>query len=189
MIESAESVDDPEEIRETLGGSPTAFGEIVRRYQGEVRMIISKWVRCAATADDIAQEVFVAAYENLNRFDDQRSLKAWLVGIAKNKTKLYLRSEARRRNRESDPLHDQVLRWKAEQLESEVLIDTSEHASLARCLGKLAPGSRQLVEKHYFDGMTLESIARESNRTGGSLRMMLLRIRKALAKCIRGTQQ
>lgn len=189
MIESAESVDDPEVFREALGGSPIAFGKIVRRYQGDVRMIISKWIQCPAAADDVAQDVFVAAYENLDRFDDQRSLRSWLIGIAKNKAKLHLRSEARRRNHELSPLQYQIQRWKVQELEKELLNDTSEQVSLARCLEKLAPGSRQLIEEHYFTGTSLESIARESNRTGGSLRMMLLRIRKALAKCIRGQHQ
>ena len=189
MIESAESVDDPEVIREALAGSSKAFGKIVRRYQGDVRMIVSKWIQCPAAADDIAQDVFVAAYENLNRFDDQRSLRSWLIGIAKNKAKLHLRSEARRRNHELAPLQNQIQRWKAQELEGEVFNDASERVSLSRCIEQLAPESKRLIEKHYFDGMTLESIARESNRTGGSLRMMLLRIRKALAKCIRGQHQ
>ena len=189
MIESAEFVDDREVIREALGGSPTAFGKIVRRYQGDVRMIVSKWIRCPEAADDIAQDVFVAAYENLNRFDDQRSLKSWLIGIAKNKSKLHLRSESRRRKRELGLLEYQIQEWTVQEIEDELLTDASEQGSLTNCIDRLAPESRQLVKNHYFDGKTLESIASESNRTSGSLRMMLLRIRKALAKCIRGQQQ
>ena len=181
-------VGDPKLINEMLGGSPIAFGKIVRLYQGDVRMIVSKWIQCPAAADDIAQDVFVAAYENLNRFDDQRSIKAWLIGIAKNKAKLHLRSEARRRKHHL-AIESQIQKWKVQELDKESPWDTSEQRSLVLCIKKLAPESRQLIKKHYFDGNTLESIARESNRTGGSLRMMLLRIRKALAKCIRGQQQ
>ncbi|CAN0379796.1 unnamed protein product [Hapterophycus canaliculatus] len=166
-----------------------AFGEIVRRHQGDIRMIVSKWIRCPATADDIAQDVFVAAYTNLDRFDDQRSMKAWLVGIAKNKARLHLRSEARRRTHESNLLQRQIQDWKGQELEGELFIDTNEQAPLKECIERLAPESKQVIESHYFGGKTLESIARESKRSGGSLRMMLLRIRKALAKCIRGQNQ
>ena len=188
MMESVEPVDDHDVIRETLGGSPVAFGKIVRRYHGDVRMFISKWIQCPAAADDIAQEVFVAAYEKLDRFDDQRSLKSWLIGIAKNKARLHLRSEARRRDHES-ALQRQIQDWKAQELEGELFTDADLQVSLTKCIAKLAPESKLLIETHYFEGRTLESIARESNRTGGSLRMMLLRIRKALAKCIRGQHQ
>ena len=188
-MESVKPVEDPELIRETLGGSSIAYEKIVRRYHGDVRMFVSKWIPCPAAADDIAQDVFIAAYENLNRFDEQRSLRAWLIGIAKNKVKLYLRSQARRQNREMALFQRQIQTWKAQKLDTELLADTSEQDSLNRCLEKLAPESRLLIERHYFDGETLESIASESNRSGGSLRMMLMRIRKVLAKCIRGQHQ
>lgn len=184
-MESVEPDVDHESIRDTLGGSPVAFERILRRYQGDVRMIVSKWVRCPAAADDIAQEVFVAAYENLERFDGQGSMRSWLVGIAKNKAKLYLRTESRRRNHES-ALQRHLQGWKAQQLEKERTWDIDEQSTLMRCIETLAPASKKLVEKHYFGGKTLESLARESNRTGGSLRMMLMRIRKALATCMRG---
>ncbi|MEL6104922.1 MAG: sigma-70 family RNA polymerase sigma factor [Planctomycetota bacterium] len=189
MLESIEQVHHPEGIRATLGGSPIAFEEIVRRHQGAVRMMVSKWIQCPAAVDDIAQDVFVAAYNSLDRFDDQRSLESWLIGIAKNKVRLHLRSEARRRNHEANLLERQVHAWKAQQLEGELFADTNDHAALKACLNRLAPESRRLVETHYFRGRSLESIATESNRTGGSLRMMLMRIRKALAKCIRGQLQ
>ena len=135
MMNSVEHIDDPELIRETLGGSPLAFGKIVRLYQREVRMIISRWVRCPAAADDVAQDTFVAAYENLNRFDDQRSLRSWLIGIAKNKAKLHLRSETRRRNHELVLLQLQIQEWKAQEIE--LFEDTSDQGSLATCPEKV----------------------------------------------------
>ena len=188
-MESVEYVEDPELIRETLDGSPVAFGELVRRYQGDVRMIVSRWIQCPATADDLAQDVFVAAYQSLSSFDYRGSMRAWLIGIAKNKVKLSLRAQARRRNHELSLFQCQIQQWKAQELEREMLEETSEQGSLRTCMEKLAPESRRLIEQHYFDGKPLESIARESNRTSGSLRMMLMRIRKALAKCIRGQHQ
>lgn len=187
MIESAESVDDdPEVIREAIDGSPAAFAEIVRRYQGDVRMFIAKWIRCPAATDDIAQEVFVAAYLNLAKYDEQRSLRSWLIGIAKNKARLHLRSQTRRQNHESALLEIQIHEWKAQDLEGSLFSEANDQDSLRRCIEKLPPQSKQLVRAHYFHGQSLESIAAELNRSGGSLRMMLLRIRKGLAKCVRG---
>ena len=186
MVKSAESVDESEVIREALGGSPVAFGQIVRRYQGDIRMFVATWIRCPAATDDIAQEVFVAAYLNLEKYDEQRSLRSWLIGIAKNKTKLHLRPQTRRQNHETTLIRSQVYEWKVQELEGSLFSETDDQDLLKQCVEKLAPQSKQLVKAHYFDGQSLESIARESNRTGGSLRMMLLRIRKGLAKCVRG---
>ena len=115
-MESLKPVEDPELIRETLDGSSIAFEKIVRRYHGDVRMIVSKWIQCPAAADDVAQDVFIAAYENLNRFDVQRSLRSWLIGIAKNKAKLHIRSEVRRKNSELSLFQRQVHEWKLQKL-------------------------------------------------------------------------
>jgi RNA polymerase sigma-70 factor (ECF subfamily) len=189
-METVEPVNELEVIRETLSGSPMAFAKIVRLHHRDIRQFVSKWIQCPAAADDVAQDVFVAAYENLGRFDGQGSLKPWLIGIAKNKTKQHLRSEARRRKHELNPLQRQIQEWKVQQFDGEMLIDEpNEHILLAMCIEQLAPESKRLIDEHYFEGKTLESIACESNRTGGSLRMMLLRIRKALAKCIRAQHQ
>lgn len=46
-------------------------------------------------AEDLAQETFLSAYRNLDRFDGT-NMKAWLVTIASNKCRDYLKSAARR---------------------------------------------------------------------------------------------
>jgi len=46
-------------------------------------------------AEDLAQDTFVSAYKNLDSFDGA-NMKAWLVKIASNKCRDYLKSAARR---------------------------------------------------------------------------------------------
>ena len=58
-------------------------------------------------------------------------------------------------------------------------------AALHKCLDHLAPESRLVVEEHYFQRQTIEAISRRQGRSGGAVRMMLLRIRHALGDCIR----
>jgi RNA polymerase sigma-70 factor, ECF subfamily len=48
------------------------------------------------SVDDIIQEVFVAAWDNLANFRGESSLRAWLLGIAKNKVEDYYRRRIRR---------------------------------------------------------------------------------------------
>ena len=91
MVKSAESVDESEVIREALGGSPIAFGQIVRRYQGDVRMFVATWIRCPAATDDIAQEVFVAGLgtEELRRLktleEENKRLKSLVTELSLDK--------------------------------------------------------------------------------------------------------
>ena len=50
----------------------------------------------AHLAEDLAQETFLAAYQSLNRFDEEGNLGAWLRGIARNKTLMHWRAAAAR---------------------------------------------------------------------------------------------
>jgi len=51
----------------------------------------------------VLQDVFLAAWENLDKFQGRSSLKSWLLGIARHKVEDYYRSKLR----EPDPLEDE----------------------------------------------------------------------------------
>ncbi|MCA9550003.1 MAG: sigma-70 family RNA polymerase sigma factor [Myxococcales bacterium] len=62
-----------------------AFGLLVQRHQSAVRGLLRRL--CAgddATADDLAQEVFLKAYRNLRRFRGEARFSSWLYRIAYN---------------------------------------------------------------------------------------------------------
>lgn len=58
-------------------------------------------------AEDLAQDTYISAYKNLNRFDGG-NMKAWLVKIASNKCRDYLKSAARRSVPTPQEMLDQV---------------------------------------------------------------------------------
>ena len=59
-----------------------AFGELVRRHQSRVRAWLRQLTRNAATADDLAQETFIKAWDKLQTFGGQGRFAAWLMKIA-----------------------------------------------------------------------------------------------------------
>jgi len=182
-----EETEEAELLRQAAGGSPQAFALLVRLHQAAVRWCVVRYVRDPATADDLAQEVFLAAYQNLAACRSAESLRGWLLGIARNMAVQHVRGEARRRLREKGPLATQLAQWRIEQLEQdpEAGLDHERNlATLRNCVEHLAPESRRVVEEHYFHRQTVESIAQRQGRGAGAVRMMLLRIRKALGECI-----
>ncbi len=175
-------------LRQAASGSREAFAGLVRMHQAAVRWFLLRGLRDPAAADDLAQEVFLAAFQNLAKCRNEDGLRAWLLGIARNMAVQHVRGEARRRARERGPLATQLAQWRIEQLEQdpEAGLDYERKlAALRGCVGQLPPESRRVVEEHYFQRQSAEAIARQQGRTAGSVRMMLLRVRKALAECIR----
>ncbi|MBX3562664.1 MAG: RNA polymerase sigma factor [Sphingomonas sp.] len=77
-----------------LAGRKAAFAEIMRRHKEPLYRLILGHVGSPDDALDLVQESFVAAYRNLESYDPERPLRAWLARIAINKC----RDWARRRN-------------------------------------------------------------------------------------------
>jgi RNA polymerase sigma-70 factor (ECF subfamily) len=181
------SVDDVTSlVEQARGGSAEAFAGLVRQHHRPVRAYLGRLVRDAAVVDDLAQEVFLTAYRSLADYQGRASLEAWLLGIARHRALHYLRGESRRQRRENRLLEDTLERQRVRQAEaedSERLV--REVAVLRDCLQELPPHSLQLVKDHYFEDQTAEAIAVRLGKKGNAVRMLLLRVRRALAVCIR----
>jgi RNA polymerase sigma-70 factor, ECF subfamily len=63
-------------------GDVSAFDELVARYHRPVYDLAYRLTQDRATAEDVAQEVFVRAYRGLGGFRRASSLKTWLFRIA-----------------------------------------------------------------------------------------------------------
>ena len=64
------------------GGRRDAFGELVRRHGSAVRGLLRRMGAEAATADDLAQDAFLAAYEQIAEFRGEGAFQGWVKRIA-----------------------------------------------------------------------------------------------------------
>lgn len=75
------------------------MGEFERLLAAE-RSSVERFVRfrldSMADADDVLQEVFLAACQNFSKLKDSSCFKAWLIRIARNKCNDYFRKKASR---------------------------------------------------------------------------------------------
>ena len=184
------ATDDRELVLQAQRGVREAFVELVRLHHEPVRRRVARQVGNVDVADDLAQEVFLAAYRGLSQYNAQGDFRAWLFGIARNKVVSYLRSESARRARDGRPVDAALLETWSVHVETAEDLEDERHLqrSLLDCVDELAAGSRQLVQDFYFNSRSAESIARELGRQAGAVRMSLLRIRRALAACLERKQ-
>src|SRR5438034_8469489 len=69
---------------------------MLSRYVRAVKSYVhSRLAPRADHADDVVQDVFLAAWENLRAYRGNSSLQSWLMGIARNKVKDYYRARLR----------------------------------------------------------------------------------------------
>jgi len=77
-------------------GNHTAYGELVRRYEGRLMRVISRFVPDQETIEDLTQEIFLRVYRRLELFDPSRRFGPWLFQIGVNLTLDHLRRNRRR---------------------------------------------------------------------------------------------
>ncbi|MCG8648473.1 MAG: sigma-70 family RNA polymerase sigma factor [Pirellulales bacterium] len=164
-------------------GSHSAFAVLVARHRGVVRGVLGRYFRDDNEVDELAQRAFVFAYRSLDGYRGESSFRSWLVSIARRQAAMYIREESRRKRRERSVGETALLKWTAGDCnEGDDVSDKLE--ALAMCLERLPGHSRELVRHYYFEQRGIEMIARGMDRSRGAVRMSLLRVRQALAKCV-----
>ena len=108
---------------------------------------------------------------------------AWMRAIALN----HYRNEARKQiARATVPLLDSDLEHMIETRHLEREREESRKRKLLQfCLEKLPERQREVVDRFYLDGCSLESLGSESNRKPNAIAQLLHRARKNLIDCVR----
>ena len=82
-------------VAAALAGSAEAYDELVRRYRGAVILMAWKTLGSREAAQDVAQEAFLAAFQQLRQLKDPRHFGPWLRIIAHNGAQRLSRKESR----------------------------------------------------------------------------------------------
>jgi len=64
--------------------SDADFEELLARYRRPVLNFVYRLLGDATESEDVAQEVFIRAYQHWNEFDPRRKVSTWLFALARN---------------------------------------------------------------------------------------------------------
>ena len=93
--------EDDEIIKRCLSGEIDAFRYLVEKYQIRIINTCFKYTKNFVDAEDVAQEVFLRAYDNLNNFKFDSKFYSWLYRIAVNTSLNYINSKEKRKEKET----------------------------------------------------------------------------------------
>ncbi|KKT76212.1 MAG: RNA polymerase sigma factor [Parcubacteria group bacterium GW2011_GWF2_44_7] len=71
-------------VRQVQLGDSEAFGILVKRYEIKILHYARKFLFNYTDIEDLAQDVFIKAYNNIQSFDASRKFSAWIYRIAHN---------------------------------------------------------------------------------------------------------
>ena len=181
---------DQELVVRIRGGSAEAFGFLVRRYERPIHGLVRRMVRDPVLAEDIAQEIFLKAYNNLERYDPHRPFKSWLFKIAHNATIDHLRRKRlptvplEAQGREGDESWE-VLPAPAADQPHQVLERRNILSGLDRALSRMPDQYREILLLRFQQGLAYHEIADVTGQKMGTVKIQLHRARKRLSDELR----
>jgi RNA polymerase sigma-70 factor (ECF subfamily) len=170
-------------LDEVARGNRDAFRGIVRTYSLPLRSYLASQTHNLDDVDDLAQEVFLAAYRNLDTFQRGDDFGAWLRGIARHKLLDHVRRSARR-NRALAAFREEVARVVEADLERAVEDDRSETIeALLRCVAQLPEKLRRVV-RAGLDGDKPAALAEALAMSVGAVYNLHYRANQLLRTCL-----
>jgi len=155
-----------------IAGDDAAYGELVRRRQTQIRVLLRRLCRDGPLADDLAQQTFLHAWRRLRTLQAPGAFGGWLRKIAISLWLQHVRAHARERSRMpgqmpaheagSEPMQEpdlthEITRGVTYEPAQEPTL--SERLDLDRALAELAPAVRLCVVLAYSEGMTHQEIS------------------------------
>jgi len=175
-------------IEDCRQGNPAAFDAFVRRYKDRVYGMLYRFLGNHEDAQDLAQEVFLRAYQGLNQFEGRSKVYTWLHSIAGNLARNRVRDSGRRgRNKvvrldeaRADREHADGA-WNSGQ-------PTPEEAARGRELERALQDVLTTLPEHYrlvfvlrtFDRLNYDEIAEIAGCPRGTVKSRLNHARKQL---------
>ena len=138
-------------------GDLAAFETLYRTHSGRLYSVARRMLGNPADAEDMLQEIFLAAYRKLDSFRGESALGTWLYRLATNLCLDYLRSRAAKSGQLTDALDDEPLLADAG---SRRLADqTVTKMDLERALAQLPEGCRSAFVLHDVEGLEHKEVA------------------------------
>jgi RNA polymerase sigma-70 factor, ECF subfamily len=135
---------DAARVRECLAGDPQAFAALVGQYEKPVYNLALRMLRNPEDARDIAQTVFMKAYQNLANYDPQYKFYSWIYRMAINESLNVLRV----RDRNAGPVDERLPADNAGP--SDMLAEDQQRDVVLEAVDRLKPEYRAVIVLRYF---------------------------------------
>jgi len=150
----------------------TFFKEIYETYSPKVHRLCLGYTGDTMEADDLLQEVFIKAWQNLDKFRGDSQISTWIYRIAVNTCLYHLRSQ---KNKKSVDIDKAIIKKEEETDDKEQQIEL-----LYKCISELSEADRLIITL-LLEEVPYHEIAAVTEISEGNLRVKIHRIKQQLS--------
>ncbi len=143
-----------------------AFCEKYDKYKNTVYSVIFNYLRNTHDTADVHQEVFIKLFQTETEFHSDEHMKAWLIRVAINLSKNFLRDSKKTSGEELD--------------ENIPYLEENENSELLACVLKLPEKYRIPIHLFYYEGYSVKEISDILGLPQGTVKIHLRRGREKL---------
>jgi RNA polymerase sigma-70 factor, ECF subfamily len=178
-------------IEHVLAGEKDLFYELIRPSERGVFLAAAAILGNEADAEDAAQEAFLKAYRNLDRFRQESKFSTWLIQISINNARMKLRKDRRhlyesidagRETNEGDYIPTDFADWR--EIPSEALEQTELRAALNKALNSLPEKYRIVLILRDVQQMSIAETAKALGISEENVKTRTLRGRLQMRDCL-----
>lgn len=169
-------------ISEIRSGHPEQFRFLVERYHRGLIQHLYNLIHDEQTAEDVAQEAFIRAYNKLAQYNEAYAFSTWLYKIADNIAFRHMKQTKVMRN--IDEIEELIPDDKPSI--AEMTDKMFAEQTVRKALDTLPIAYRQVVALYYWDDFSYEEIAQIMDRPIGTVRTWLRRAKEELRKELHG---
>lgn len=158
------------------------FSELVSRYKNLVYSVVLRMVNDREEANDLAQEVFIKIYRNLDRYYPDYKFSTWVIRIATNHVIDY----RRKKKQETVCLEDVEYELPSEDSPEEIVIGTEQKERLAELIDALPDMYKIPIVLYHQQGLSYQEIASIIGQPLSKVKNRIFRGRKMLKNNLLG---
>ena len=166
-------------VERYLAGDTAAFNELMIRYERPIYRVCYRFVENREDALDLAQDVFVKAFEHLPTFRRESSLKTWLYRIAINHCINHVKKHAQEFvevTEHTGSVHPSI---------QKKLEDGEQREHFRRLVKRLPPKQKAIMELRINEQLSYDEIARISGRSVSTIKASVFFALEKLRKLVK----
>jgi len=180
--------DEAEIIASILDGDTQQYHNLIKPYELSVYRMALSFMKNESDAEDVAQEAFLKAFQNLAQFRSQAKFSTWLISITLNEARRRLSRQTLVRMESFDEFTEGVgqlspallLDWREIPLES---LERTEICEMLReGIARLTPSYLEVLLLRDVEGLSIEDTASILTISIANVRVRLHRARLMLQK-------
>ncbi len=185
---SASSLEDDKFVTAAIKGDQSAFKQLMDKYQKPLYYHVLKMVKNHEQVEDLVQEAFMKAFNNLDSYNTNYAFSTWLYRITTNHTIDYLRKKKLQTTSIDEPVKtkdgDMEIQISDYTETDRNIIRKERQAIIHESIKNLPDKYRSVIEMRHLQELSYQEISEQLDLPLGTVKAHIFRARELLYKAL-----